>query len=274
MSSQFPENSKRDPKSMIAGFRWDETSGVDHGANLEDGWLVMKAAEIDGLDIDPEVRELLKSELVTIEGERRLYMALKSFNPEVDGTPDEVRASVATLQTWLTEQGYDELLEPTDKAAEESTEEEEAAEGDLEDLDKAKKPPFPPKTPDAKPGAKPDAEDEADGGDDEEAEGEPPLPPKKPGAKPAKKSNRLSVKDLLFAMIQSAFGRGEVAKQAAIDESVDEDRLIKALEDEIPAFSDEIAKIFLSSGDIIEKTALIDTSVTALTDRVRQAARS
>lgn len=85
---------------MLTNILWQETSGVDHPANLEEGWLVMKTVE-------NEMDVILKTAKAHIEKQDKLMSLLQGT--DFKDAPDNVKASVTVLMDWLKEEGYGEL---------------------------------------------------------------------------------------------------------------------------------------------------------------------
>lgn len=85
---------------------WEETSGVDHPANQEEGWMVMKSLmQTEGAD------DLLKM----IESEERMTKAYEGLGQALivvsegefmDDAPDDVRKSAENVAAWLVKSGY------------------------------------------------------------------------------------------------------------------------------------------------------------------------
>jgi hypothetical protein len=83
----------------IVNLRWDETSGVDHSANEEEGWAVMKNADITGVE---ELDELIKQEAELIKAANDLTAQLTELK---DGdVPKEVKDACDTILKFLEEQ--------------------------------------------------------------------------------------------------------------------------------------------------------------------------
>jgi len=86
---------------LIVDMRWDETSGVDHPANEEEGWIVMKSA--DRKDIQ-DLEDLIKAEEAFAKQFDSLTSALQ--DTDFSGAPKEVQDAVTLLLGWLQEYGY------------------------------------------------------------------------------------------------------------------------------------------------------------------------
>jgi len=84
-------------RKLIVDMRWDETSGVDHPANEEEGWIVMKSADVDVQDLE----ELIKAEEEFAKAFDTLTGALEAT--DLTGAPAEVQAAAGTLSKWLKE---------------------------------------------------------------------------------------------------------------------------------------------------------------------------
>jgi len=87
-------------RKLIVDMRWDETSGVDHPANEEEGWIVMKSADVDVQDLE----ELIKAEEAFAKAFDTLTSALEAT--DLSGAPDEVQAAAGILSKWLKEVAY------------------------------------------------------------------------------------------------------------------------------------------------------------------------
>lgn len=85
---------------LIVDMRWDETSGVDHPANEEEGWIVMKSADVDVQDLE----ELIKAEEEFAKAFDALTSALEGT--DLSGAPKEVQDAASTLLKWLKEAAY------------------------------------------------------------------------------------------------------------------------------------------------------------------------
>lgn len=75
----------------------DELSGVDHGANLSDGWLVMK-------NLTPEQREAVLDALEDVEmTHEALFEALEAAMTHMDDAPDQVKQAMQVVRDYLVE---------------------------------------------------------------------------------------------------------------------------------------------------------------------------
>jgi hypothetical protein len=83
------------PRSRLLNMTWKEVSGVDHPANEEEGWMVMKAKQKG--DPDGETDECAEE------------LAEELFETDFSDCPADVQAAVGLLQTWLAQEGYDGL---------------------------------------------------------------------------------------------------------------------------------------------------------------------
>jgi len=86
-----------DDRKLIVDMRWDETSGVDHPANEEEGWIVMKSADVDVQDLE----DLIKAEEEFAKAFNTLMGTLEAT--DLSGAPAEVQAAAGTLSKWLKE---------------------------------------------------------------------------------------------------------------------------------------------------------------------------
>lgn len=86
-----------DDRKLIVDMRWEETSGVDHPANEEEGWIVMKSADVDG----PDLAELIKAEEEFAKAFDALTGALDGA--DLSGAPEEVQNAASILLKWLKE---------------------------------------------------------------------------------------------------------------------------------------------------------------------------
>jgi len=117
MPSRLSELLKH-PRKMLTNIEWDETSGVDHPANEEEGWMVMKNV---GASVEDVLEEVLKAEAVRVEKQELLLASLTGG--DFSDAPDDVKGAVTKLQTWLKAEGY-EIVEPkVEKVVESEVEE-------------------------------------------------------------------------------------------------------------------------------------------------------
>ena len=100
-------------KNAIVKLEWDETSGVDHSANLTEGWAVMKSA--DGTLVDAEA--LLKADVDFIYDLQALDMTLEwakgAFKD--DETPEDIRMAFGSVSAWTKTQLAQYLLDEADE---------------------------------------------------------------------------------------------------------------------------------------------------------------
>lgn len=87
--------------------RWMETSGVDHSANEEEGWAVMKAANLS----EDQLAELIKKEEAIVERQESLAKSLESAEAFLVDASDEVKDAVKTLVSHLEKEGVREPVE-------------------------------------------------------------------------------------------------------------------------------------------------------------------
>jgi hypothetical protein len=99
-----------------------ETSGVDHPAHLEEGWMVMKSA---GSDVTAEVERILAEAEQMHKEHSQLLAALESAKGYLNGAPDSVKAAANTLHDYLTapEQKHEEDAAPAEETTKEAGEE-------------------------------------------------------------------------------------------------------------------------------------------------------
>jgi len=86
----------------IIDLRWDETSGVDHSANNEEGWAVMKNADVAGVE---DLDKLIEQEATLAKAADDLLAQLKALK----GTdvPKEVSSACDVISKYLESQyGY------------------------------------------------------------------------------------------------------------------------------------------------------------------------
>ena len=95
--------SKR-PRKII-GLRWEETSGVDHPANEEEGWAVYKSVDTDDgsaasdeVVTDEDLDQLVDEERAAIEKEQRVLDDVKEL---IKDAPDEVADAFKVVAQWL-----------------------------------------------------------------------------------------------------------------------------------------------------------------------------
>ena len=95
---------------MIVGLRWEETSGVDHPANEEEGWVVMKSADGDDGHRDEDLSEdeltqLAEDEREALEKVNTVVEALDSVKAQVGEASKDVQEAFAVLVGWTKELG-------------------------------------------------------------------------------------------------------------------------------------------------------------------------
>src|SRR5437762_12133640 len=73
-----------------------ETSGVDHPATLTEGWMVMKSANLEA-----DIEEILAAAEEYEKAAGDLMRALESNVQFLQDAPDEVKAAVNTLHSYL-----------------------------------------------------------------------------------------------------------------------------------------------------------------------------
>ena len=90
-------------RRMLATLRWEETSGVDHPANEEEGWAVMKSA--DGAEaLGEEMRKLLEEEVGLAKAHQELLEELEvavGAEGYLADAPDTVKAATTVLLDFL-----------------------------------------------------------------------------------------------------------------------------------------------------------------------------
>jgi len=90
----------RQRQKMIVRFDWDDLSGVDHPANEEEGWMILKQKFEGNLD------ELVAQEEERIQKDLQLLRYLDSL--DFTDAPEDVQKALQTVVTWLEEQ-YNDL---------------------------------------------------------------------------------------------------------------------------------------------------------------------
>ncbi len=93
-------------RKRIVSLRWEETSGVDHPANLAEGWLVMKQAggapltdaELEAIT---ELEEVLDEDDELHKAHERLRAVLGDSATSLKEAPADVKEAVATLIAYL-----------------------------------------------------------------------------------------------------------------------------------------------------------------------------
>lgn len=92
------------PRKII-GLRWEETSGVDHPANEEEGWAVYKSVDTDDgsaasdeVVTDEDLDQLVDEERAAIEKEQRVLDDVKEL---IKDAPDEVVDAFEAMEKWL-----------------------------------------------------------------------------------------------------------------------------------------------------------------------------
>lgn len=94
------------PRRMLTNLRWKETSGVDHPANEEEGWMVMKA-------MGTALEDLLKEEADFQKNGERVLAILNAF--DFTEAPKNVQTASKVIAQWLTEEvGASEKAEHPD----------------------------------------------------------------------------------------------------------------------------------------------------------------
>lgn len=85
-------------RTRLLDILWKETSGVDHPANLEEGWAVMKASEmtLDDLDLDK------LSELLDQAGEGDDVRKAAAAADFADA-PDDIKDAAKRVAAWQKE---------------------------------------------------------------------------------------------------------------------------------------------------------------------------
>jgi hypothetical protein len=99
-------DSSKDPAELIS-LRWSETSGVDHSANEEEGWLVMKANGQDDAAFAAELETMLKNDELVRKDADVLGAALDDCERDgtLNGAPADVKAAAKTLADWCDQSG-------------------------------------------------------------------------------------------------------------------------------------------------------------------------
>jgi hypothetical protein len=97
-----------DDIKRLTSLRWRETSGVDHPANEEEGWVVMKNAEgLSDEDLERELEELIEEETELSKASQDLVRVLEDAKGYLSDAPREVRSALQTLLTYMKEEyGY------------------------------------------------------------------------------------------------------------------------------------------------------------------------
>lgn len=93
------------PRALV-DIKWQETSGVDHPANEEEGWMVMKTAE--EVSVTTELAKAVEEEMELIKAHEVLGGLLQKLR---DGetlaqAPDHVQKAADTLLAWFDQLGY------------------------------------------------------------------------------------------------------------------------------------------------------------------------
>jgi hypothetical protein len=91
----------------LVSLRWGETSGVDHSANEEEGWLVMKANGQDDTAFAAELEAMLKRDEAVRKDADVLSAALDDIEKDgtLDGAPANVKVAAKTLADWCSQSG-------------------------------------------------------------------------------------------------------------------------------------------------------------------------
>ncbi len=95
-------------RRKIVSLDWQETSGVDHPANEEEGWLVMKhngrvVLTDDELQAVSALEEVLEEDDQLHKAHERLQAALQEAEPSLKDAPAAVKTAAETLGAFLTE---------------------------------------------------------------------------------------------------------------------------------------------------------------------------
>lgn len=106
----------RRPMRGLADILWKETSGVDHPANEEEGWIeLVKGATRVTTKLDAEALDaLMKSSDENVEKNAGLARALSSAN--LAKAPSSVKSAAAKLTEWLKSEGFTKEDEPAEKS--------------------------------------------------------------------------------------------------------------------------------------------------------------
>lgn len=78
--------------------RWRESSGVDHSANEEEGWLIMKER---GQDTESQLTEFVKREEEITQDARTLFEALAKMDKHLGDAPSEIQRAVDRIGAYL-----------------------------------------------------------------------------------------------------------------------------------------------------------------------------
>jgi hypothetical protein len=97
----------------LVSLRWGETSGVDHSANEEEGWLVMKANGQDDTAFAAELEAMLKRDEDVRKDADVLSAALDDIEKDgtLDGAPANVKAAAKTLADWCDQSGNEDTAD-------------------------------------------------------------------------------------------------------------------------------------------------------------------
>lgn len=93
--TQDKKNPFDKPRRMLTNLRWRETSGVDHPANEEEGWMVMKA-------MGTALEDMLKEEADFQKNGERVLAILNAF--DFSEAPKSVQTASRVMAQWLTEE--------------------------------------------------------------------------------------------------------------------------------------------------------------------------
>jgi len=106
----------RRPMRGLADILWKETSGVDHPANEEEGWIeLVKGATGVADKLDAEALDaLMKSSDENVEKNAGLARALSSAN--LAKAPASVKSAAAKVAEWLKSEGFTKDDEPAQKS--------------------------------------------------------------------------------------------------------------------------------------------------------------
>lgn len=104
---------------MLASIDWQETSGVDHPANLEEGWALMKAIT-DGGSMGDMTKAIEEEELlVKAQDSMARLLTVSAEAGYFTAAPGDVRKAVDTLTGWFSKEGFG--VEGKPEAARKST---------------------------------------------------------------------------------------------------------------------------------------------------------